>query len=84
MRKLKGLVLGLALLFGATLVYQAAAVAAETTTVPNQKVESKAEKKHMKKKPGVKKRKSKKVKAAEASPAPVAAVSPAADNTTKS
>ena len=70
MSKLRGWALGLLFVFGAALVYPAAAMAAETSTATNQGVEKKVTRKHMKKKPGVKKRKSKKMKAVEASPAP--------------
>ena len=73
MRKLNGWVLGLALLFGAALVYQTAGLAAEITPGTDQKVEKKVEKKVERKKlkPSVKKKAVKHAKADATALAPV-------------
>ena len=77
MRSFKALMLGLAFIFGAALVYQAVGIAAETALpAAGQKTEQKIETKHKKKGVSAKKKKSKKMAEAVTTPAPPAPSAP--------
>lgn len=74
MHSFKKSVVGLAFVLGTALVYQVSGFAAEAvTTVPDQKVEQKVEKKHIKKSVSIKKKHHKK------SAEPAAGASPASN-----